>query len=379
MITPAIILAAGLSSRMQEFKPLLPLGNVTALEKLIKTFHRAGVEDVRVVVGHRYEELTPLIGRCGARAILNPHYEEGMFSSVLTGIRDLPPDIDAFFMQPVDVPLIREASLSMLLQTFDPKYSDLLYPTFSGKRGHPPLIAGRHAQTITRWHGEGGLRTYLNRFERHAQNVAVADELILHDMDTPDAYRTLLAREERKEIPTPEECRELLTILKVKEEIIRHGREVARVAVELGKLLNQAGWRFDLPLLDAAGQLHDSARQSIDHARTGAATLRAWGFGAVADLVEPHMDLTVTQHELITPEAILFLADKLVNEDRLSTLEERFQLSLGRHTNQPEVLLKVRNRLHSAKLIQQQIEKILGSQLMKILTTGSPTPSGHAC
>ena len=60
-------------------------------------------------------------------------------------------------------------------------------------------------------------------------------------------------------------------------------------------------------------------------------------------------------------------------------LNERFQLSLRRHTNQPEVLLKVRNRLQSAKLIQQKIEKLLGLQLMKILTTGSPTPSGHAC
>ena len=45
----AIVLAAGFSERMGEFKPLLPLGGVTVLERCVALFRNAGIDDVRVV------------------------------------------------------------------------------------------------------------------------------------------------------------------------------------------------------------------------------------------------------------------------------------------------------------------------------------------
>ncbi len=50
---PALVLAAGRSSRMGRAKALLPLGDgETFLTRIVKTFIEAGVEDVVVVVGH---------------------------------------------------------------------------------------------------------------------------------------------------------------------------------------------------------------------------------------------------------------------------------------------------------------------------------------
>ena len=48
----AIVLAGGFSSRMQKFKPLLPLGKGTIADHLIATFLRTGT-DVYLVVGYR--------------------------------------------------------------------------------------------------------------------------------------------------------------------------------------------------------------------------------------------------------------------------------------------------------------------------------------
>ena len=52
-----VILAAGFSSRMEgEFKPLLPLGTETIIERVVRLFQGNGIDDIRVVIGHRRAE-----------------------------------------------------------------------------------------------------------------------------------------------------------------------------------------------------------------------------------------------------------------------------------------------------------------------------------
>ena len=52
-VIPAVVLAAGRSSRMGRAKATLPLGDAdTFLSRIVRTFLAAGVDDVIVVVGH---------------------------------------------------------------------------------------------------------------------------------------------------------------------------------------------------------------------------------------------------------------------------------------------------------------------------------------
>lgn len=375
----AIVLAAGLSSRMKQFKPLLPLGGVTALERIVQTYHEAGVADVRVVVGHRFDELEPVVERLGCRFVVNRRYQEGMFSSVSAGIGSLDPEIDAFFVQPVDVPLVRAATIRRLVQVYRESHSDLVYPSFLGSRGHPPLIAGRHAGPIADRNGEGGLRNVLACWEAGAVDVSVADDLVLCDMDTPDAYQSLAERVKRLDIPTPAECQALLEIHRVDERIIRHCREVARLAVEFGERLNRAGCDLDLLLLASAGLLHDITRHEPDHARTGAQLLQQFGFGAVADLVACHMNYRCPVGDPISEAAVLYLADKLVCGERRVSLTERFSHALERHDGHPEIIEKVRGRLAAAQLIQHRLESLLGHPLRGIPTPFNQRTYKHAC
>ena len=374
----ALILAAGLSSRMKRFKPLLPLGGMTALERIVRTYREAGVENVRVVVGHRHEDLEPALARLGARSVLNPDYREGMFSSVVAGIATLGRETDAFFVHPVDLPLVRTATIIRLVRAYRHSRADLIYPTFLDRRGHPPLISGRHAQAIAGWRGEGGLRNSLDRWEPTAQDVPVIDEMVLRDMDTPDVYHILAERAERLNIPTPDECRALLMLYEVQEEVIRHCSEVARVAVEMGEQLNRAGCRLDLPLLTAAGLLHDLARHEPDHAMSGARILRSHGFPSTASLVASHMDLIVNESRPVREAGILYLADKLVCGDRRVSLQERFGPALERHAESPEIIEKVRGRLRAARIILQRMERVLGHPLADSWPGGLPEPLDHA-
>ena len=57
----AILTAAGFSSRMSGYKPLLKWQNTTLIEYQIKTLFDAGVDEVMVVVGYNYKSITPYI------------------------------------------------------------------------------------------------------------------------------------------------------------------------------------------------------------------------------------------------------------------------------------------------------------------------------
>jgi len=364
----AIVLAAGFSERMGEFKPLLPLGGVTILERCVTLFRDAGIGDVRVVTGHRGNELEPLLAKLGVRSVKNVRHRAGMFSSVKAGVATLDAGVDTFFVLPVDVPLVRPATIRRLLNASPAEVADVIYPCFRGMRGHPPLIAGSHAREIAGWNGGGGLKAALGQWESKALDLYVADENILLDMDTPNDYRLLQEKIESMEIPTPEECHVLLEkILCVEEQIIRHGRAVALVATRLGLELNRAGCCLDIPLLEAAALLHDLAKGEPDHARSGGRLLDEMGFGVVAGPVATHMDITTTAGEAISAGEVLYLADKMVQGERRVPPAERFRSKMERYAGDPDILDIIDGRMKNALAIQRRIETMLGRSLAEVI------------
>ena len=187
----ALILAAGYSSRMGKLKPLLPLGPITVIERCMRLFLDTGIDDVRVVVGHRFRDLVPLIEKLGVRWIVNEHYQHGMLSSIKVGIHALENPTKAFFLLPVDIPLVRHDTVIELLSAYGRHDADVLYPAFRGKRGHPPLINAALRSGILSWNEEGGLRSFLLQHQSRAVNIEVADENVLLDMDNLEQYEEI--------------------------------------------------------------------------------------------------------------------------------------------------------------------------------------------
>lgn len=190
----AVILAAGYSSRMVEFKPMLPLGDMTIIERVITLFKESGIEDIRVVVGYRRNNILPVLERFEVKEIINPNYMEDMFSSVVTGLAGLAPDTEAVFILPVDIPLVGRSTIRYLIDTYQTLPGKIVHPAYKGLRGHPPLIPLTYARNIVEWNGRGGLRAVLEQLESDAIQVEVPDENILFDVDTPEDYEQLLVK-----------------------------------------------------------------------------------------------------------------------------------------------------------------------------------------
>ncbi|MEI8354650.1 MAG: DVU_1551 family NTP transferase [Deltaproteobacteria bacterium] len=364
----AIILAAGYSSRMGEFKPLLPFGGSTVIERVIGLFLDAGIDRVRVVTGHRSTELLPFMGGAGVRPVLNDRYQEGMFTSVLAGVKSLEEFRGAFFLLPVDIPLVRLQTIITLMAAYESGSKNILYPSFNGRRGHPPLISTEFSGRIASWKGEGGLNSFLAQYDSGAEEVEVTDKFILEDMDRPEEYRRLLEMREDLGLPTFQECEMLLlNRFAADKPLLDHCRNVARLALLLARELNKAGCSLDQELIAAASLLHDLAKGSVDHAAEGARIMTEIGYPSVAEIIAVHMDIGLPPDGPIGEGEVVYLADKMMQGDRFISLKERFAARMNRHAADPDACRAVAGRLKNALLIRDRLEKRLGRSLDEIL------------
>jgi putative nucleotidyltransferase with HDIG domain len=361
-VLAALILAAGYSSRMGRFKPLLHLGGKNALEWAVAAFLETGITKIIVVTGHEADAIELMLRGTGIGIVHNPAYDKGMYSSVQAGLASLPDEVQACFLLPVDIPLVRAATVDALASRYASKPATVIYPNFRGQRGHPPLIARALFAEVISGDGEGGLRALLQRHE--ADEVAVADEGILLDMDTPEDYARLAELAGRRHLPSKRECEAMLEAQGVAEPIRRHSRAVAAVALALAKRLDN----LDPNLIVAASLLHDIAKGQPKHAEAGAALVAKLGYPVLVEAISSHMDIGFDDG-ILDEAAVVFIADKLVREDHRVPLESRFEPAFKRFADKPDALRGAQRKYQTARQVLDAIECHAGMNHSEILST----------
>ncbi len=365
----AVVPAAGLSSRMGTFKPLLRLDNISLIEHTVKNLEIAGVDEIIVVTGFQKEAVIRALAGCRVTMVYNPDFELGMYSSIQKGIENISPGCSGFFLLPGDCPLVKPGTIIQLISQFDIKSNfKIIYPLCHGKRGHPPLISTALASEILNSAPEGGLRTLLKTKENIAINLPVSDSGILLDADTPDDYQHLLQEVHLDIIPTPDECRRLLDYYGTPADVKEHSYKVYTVASRFSEALETAGISLHHVLLNAAAILHDIAKVEADHVQRGSALLKSWGYNSVADIIKFHMDIPEEKTLEINETAILYLADKLVHGETLMALEERQKRALNKYPHQPDIQDNIKHRYEKAREIRDQVESVLGENICTILS-----------
>jgi CTP:molybdopterin cytidylyltransferase MocA len=347
----AVILAAGLSSRMGEFKPLVQLGDKTMLAHGVGVFRRCGIKSILVVTGHRSEEVQAEARRLGVRWCHNADFARGMFSSIQAAVKRLP-KLDGFFLLPVDIPLVRPVTVASLCAAFERK--KVICPSFRDMCGHPPLIPARLISDILRYDGTGGLGGLLNR---QAKALPVWDRGILLDADTADDLVVLKRKLARLAIGEPEEALALASMT-MPPRGLAHGQATASVAVAIGRRLQQHGNDLDLDIIFNAAVLHDIR---------GGRLLKEFGLGDLADIVAAHRDIAPPVSGLLTEKEVVGLADKLVRGSQPVTVQERFAEKLARYCADQQACRAIRARLEKALALQEEVERRIGARIEDIL------------
>jgi CTP:molybdopterin cytidylyltransferase MocA len=372
----AVIPAAGLSSRLPAFKPLLALGDATILGRVVRTCRQAKIREIIVVTGHRSAEVGAEAERLGVRAVHNPEFLSGMFSSVRAGMAAVSGGAAGVFVHPVDIPLVRSHVHARLMDRFARSDAPAFFPVFGGRRGHPPLVRASRIADILAFDGEGGLAGALSAL--HGEDVPVACAQIHFDVDDDAAYFEALGRLARQDVPGPDEARVMLTAyFEVPPRGMAHAEAVARAAAALARAVNRMGAGLDVGLVEAAALLHDLAKGRPRHEAEGGRELMRLGFPLVADIVACHRDTAVGGADPLTEKEIVYLADKLVRCDRYVGLEARFREKIDRFEGDAEAQTAIRGRRQRARAVLARIEDEAGMDAAAILAAAGMDVSAN--
>ena len=189
MQTGAVIVAAGMSSRMGDFKPMLNIGSISIAQRVVATLQQAGVDRIVMVTGYNATALERHLSGLGLVFLRNEDYARTqMFDSAKIGLRYLRDKCERILFTPVDIPLFTSATVKALLASGEA----LACPVCGGQEGHPILIASSLVETLLSDAGEGGLKGAISRCGTPMAHIEVPDAGILHDADTPEDYQALL-------------------------------------------------------------------------------------------------------------------------------------------------------------------------------------------
>jgi molybdenum cofactor cytidylyltransferase len=192
----AVVLAAGLSSRMQgQHKLLLPIGAEPAVRRTVSALAAAGPEQIVVVTGFKGRAVMEALEGLPVTFQSNPRYEEGQMTSVAAGVAALAAPCNVVMVCLADQVLLTAADYRELVDAFAAmSRGSILIPFFRGQRGNPVLFSASYAAEVISGHVNPGCRKLI---AEHPDEVFVheaAHDRFTVDMDTPDDYARLVER-----------------------------------------------------------------------------------------------------------------------------------------------------------------------------------------
>jgi molybdenum cofactor cytidylyltransferase len=194
---PAIVLAAGRSSRMGRAKGTLPIDSIdTFLSRIVRTLTEAGVDDVVVVLGHEAETIAAAFASSDLRArfVVNPDYDRGQLSSLKAGLAVADrPGVTAVMVTLVDIPLVAPETVRAVLDRYRRTRAPIVRPVNGTRHGHPLVIDRTLFDAIRAADDTEGAKPVVRANVSAQGDVVVSDEGAFTDIDTMDAYRRLFS------------------------------------------------------------------------------------------------------------------------------------------------------------------------------------------
>jgi len=198
-VLPALVLAAGRSSRMGRAKALLPIDGDTFLTRIVRTFLAAGVDDVVIVVGHEAGDIVRAFpGDLPVRFVENRDYDRGQLSSLLSGLAVIDrPGVRAMLVTLVDVQLVTAATVRAVIDRYRQTHAPIVRPTSGSRHGHPLVVDRSLFDRLRGADLEEGAKPIVRAHASAAGDVEIADEGAFADVDTMQDYERLLLRAQR--------------------------------------------------------------------------------------------------------------------------------------------------------------------------------------
>jgi molybdenum cofactor cytidylyltransferase len=153
---------------------------------------------VIVVTGHQRERVEAALAGLPVKFVHNPHYAEGLGTSLKAGIAALPAEADGVIVCLGDMPQVDAGLIDRLTGAFDPaKGALVVVPTIDGQRGNPVVWSRRFFADLTAVEGDVGARNLIGRYPEAVAELPLTGTAALTDVDTPEALEAVRAELEK--------------------------------------------------------------------------------------------------------------------------------------------------------------------------------------
>jgi molybdenum cofactor cytidylyltransferase len=187
-----IILAAGESTRMGRPKQLLQAGGVTLIGRIINEALTSDLDEVILVLGHKYEEIRATLGQVlqcpDFKVIKNRKYKEGISSSIIAGLSEVEENNDHVMILLADMPYIDANLIDLLLRRYNDSHLPLGAIRLKTKRTHPVIFSRKLFQELRHLKGDVGARDLFEKYADHACLVEAEGFYDDGDIDTPEDH-----------------------------------------------------------------------------------------------------------------------------------------------------------------------------------------------
>jgi molybdenum cofactor cytidylyltransferase len=191
---PAIVLAAGASTRMGSPKALLRTGDRTFVRAILDTLRAAGTSEAVVVIRSGDTAIEQEIAAAGfGRAVVNPRAAEGQLTSLIAGLDAIDrPGAGAALVTLVDVPLVTAGTVRTLRARAMDSAATVVRAVHRGRHGHPVIFKRALFDALRRADPAVGAKQVMRAAV--VEDVEVDDPAVVVDVDTPADYARMIAR-----------------------------------------------------------------------------------------------------------------------------------------------------------------------------------------
>ena len=192
----AILLAAGLSNRMQgPNKLLMHLDGTPIISQTYAALVSSEINHVVVVTGRDADTLKEVITlRDNDQFVHNEAFETGMTSSIQTGLKQIL-DSQAVIICLGDMPLLTSEDYDLLINTFEKMAGadKILVPWYNETRANPVIFGSDFFGEISQHKAANGCVGVIKNHPEKVLNLKVASERFIRDLDTPEDFKKLKA------------------------------------------------------------------------------------------------------------------------------------------------------------------------------------------
>ena len=185
-VIDGLLLAAGYSSRMGEFKPLLEHDGLPFVVGIARKMSRV-CRRVIVVLGYRSADIRAAFAAQRNIETLafveNPSFDQGMFTSLQAGIAALA-EADWALYHFADQPQLPPEFYVQFVRCAQDKF-DCIQPVHHGRKGHPLLLSRSLFAPIQNAPRDSTLRDVIRDSNARLNLWECRFPATLHDFDTP--------------------------------------------------------------------------------------------------------------------------------------------------------------------------------------------------